>query len=485
MSAWPSQLGRLPPQGHSLRHPGAPRRFSFSPRLAISVGCLTCLLAVQGVAITQSYLWAAPLLCLLLVAIAVDLPVVPLVGLLLLVRVLTDDLSSTASRHSTSVNSSAAIAALFILLALGLIIRRRQALWPAALATLWLCVWTGVAVNTHGASTLDLREGVREASVVALAVIVCNSRGELNLALAARLIQLAGLASAFIALYQLAKHTGQLVGGEIRSNGTFSQPNAAAVFFAVATTASVWRFIDVGRRRADALFALVYAAATIATFSLGGLAGLLVMLMALGLLRPGSSRVKLGSCAVAGLVIIAFLATPLGSERISEESSATNLNTLGIRGTSNSSLGWRLSKWKSLIPEWERAPLFGRGLGTTIIAEGTASNGEAEALPHSELVRYLVETGLVGLVALLTGLVMLLRRLTRRSPERQIDGGRTLAIAVLLGLLVNALVANTLLYTPATYAATLIIVAALSSPSTAARAARRGTAQFRKDPSFA
>jgi O-antigen ligase len=475
MSVWPSQPGKLS-RRHSFAiratRARAVRPSRIQSRVALWVGCLICILVAQGVAITQSYLWAAPLSCLLLVAVATDLPLVPFIGLLLLTRVLTDDLSSSTSRHSGSVNLSAAIAALYILVAVGLLLRRRQAIWPAVLATLWLCLWTAIAVRTHGASVVTLREGVREASIVALAVIVCNSRGVLNLSLVTRLIQLAGIASALLALYQLATHTGQLVGGEIRSNGTFSQPNSAAVFFAVATTVSLWRFVDDGRRRTDAFFAAIYAVAAIATFSLGGLACLLVMLITFGLLRPGPLRPKLGSCAVAGLIVVAFLATPLGAERIASESSISR-HSNGAGGTTNSSLAWRLNKWQSLIPEWEKSPILGRGLGTTVTAEGTSEDTSAGELPHSEYVRYLVETGVVGLITILSGVFILLLRMARR---RAIPGTRnagTLGMAVVVGLLVNAIAANTLLYTPAAYAAALVVAAVLSS-SAGAGSARGG-----------
>jgi hypothetical protein len=438
------------------------------PRVLARLICLICVLIAQGVAITQSYLWAAPAGCILLVALAPDIPLAPFLGLTLFARVVTDDLSSTTSRHSGSLNLSSLIAGVFILMAIGLVLRRREAVWPALLAALWLCLWTAVAVRTDGASTVTVREGVREASIVALAVIAYNSRPVLSLSVITRLIQLAGAVAALLSLYQLATHSGQLVAGEIRSNGTFAQPNGAAVFFAVATVASLWRFLDDGRRRSDALFVAIFAAASISTFSLGGLASLLVMLTTFGLLRPGSVRLKLGSCAVAGLIVIAFLATPLGAARIASESS-TNFGANGGHLAPGSSLEWRFEKWRALLPEWEHAPLLGRGLGTTTTSEGTSENNNAALLPHSEVVRYLVETGALGFITLLVGIGALLRRLARRRRLPHVGDAATLGMAVTVGLLVNCVASNTLLYTPAAYAATLIVAIALAAPSTRTR----------------
>ncbi len=462
MSAWPSQQDLH--FGWSRLLPG--KTFPVlrvSRRATLWLGCLICALAVQGIAITQSYLWAAPAGCLLVVALATDIPIVPFLGLTLTVRVLTDDLASSTSRHSASLSLSSLIAGLFILVAVGLMLRRRQAVWPALLAAVWLCLWTAIAIKTDGASTVTVREGVREASIVAVAIIAFNARGGLSLSAATRLIQLAGIVAALLALYQLATHSGQSVGGEIRSNGTFAQPNAAAVFFAVAAMASLWRFLNDGRRRSDAAFVAVFAAATISTFSLGGLACLLVMLIAFGLLRPGSFRLKVGTCAVAGLVIVAFLATPLGQERIASES-ATSLSSSGHLA-STSSLAWRFEKWKSLLPEWERAPFFGQGLGTTTTSEGTSENNSAALLPHSEVVRYLVETGALGFVTLVGGVGFLLSRLALRRAIPGTGEAGILGIGITLGLLVNGLAANTVLYTAAAYAAALIVGAALSASS--------------------
>ena len=435
----------------------------FDSRRALWLGCLICVLIGQGIAITQSYLWAAPLLCLLLVALATNVPLVPSLGLLLLVRILTDNLAGGDSRHSSSVNLSAAIAGLYILLAVGLLLRHHRAVGPAIVAALWLSVWTIVATKSHGASTLTVREGVREASIVALAVIVFNSQGRLTVPLVTRLIQLAGIASGLVALYQLATHGGQLVGGQMRSNGTFSQPNDAAVFFALPTMGSVWRYVNCGRRWLDACFATIFAAAAISTFSLGGLACLLAMLVAFGLLRPGSARLKLGFCAVAVLIVAAFLATPLGAERLASESS-TNLSAAGGHGQSETSLGWRFFKWRTLLPEWEAAPLMGQGLGTTITSEGNANDRSAGLAPHNEPLRYLVETGAVGVATLFLALVYLLRRLARRRRLPGTSEVGTLGMAIVLGLLVNAIAANTLLYTPAVYAAALTVAAVLASP---------------------
>lgn len=445
--------------------PALPLR-QMSSRTLLWLGCLICILAAQGIAITLSYMWAAPLVCLLLVAVATDLPLVPFIGLTLFARVLTDDLSSTTSRYSASLNLSGGIAVLLMLVAIGLLVRRRQGVRPALLAALWLSVWTAVAVWSHGASGETIREGVREMSVVALAVIVYNSRGTLNVSVATRLIQLVGLVSALLALYQLATHTGLLVAGQIRSNGTFSHPNGAAMFFAVAAAASVWRYIEYGRMRSDALFSALYAAATIATFSITGLAALIAMLMAIGTLRPGSVQLKFGAYLAAALVLVAFVATPLGAERLANESS-TQISSAQTRGTANTSFAWRLYKWGTLLPEWEKSPIMGNGLGTTVTVEGTSEDVTAGKVPHNEYLRYLVETGVVGLAILLWAVTLLIRQLNLRRRIPGVPDAGALGIAIIVGCLVNAAADNTILYSNTGYVVALIVGAVLCLPSRA------------------
>jgi O-antigen ligase len=398
-------------------------------------------------------------------ASGLDLLLVPFLGAMLLVRVLTDDASSPNSRHSGSLNLSAAIALLFILLAGWLLPRRRRGLSATVLAVLWLCIWTAIAMNTSGASTETLREGVREASVVALFVIVYNARGAVTVPIATRLVQLVGFAPAIIALYQLATDTGMDVGGHLRSNGTFAHPNSAVMFFAIAATASLWRYLDYGRHRSDALLVPLFAAAVISTFSIDGLATMFAMMVAFGVLHPGPFRVKLVPYAIGVLVVLVFFATPLGAQRVSGET-ATGL-AAAERGEGSTSLTWRIKKWKTLIPEWEASPIVGRGLGTTTTAESTFEDPYAGYPPHSEYVRYLVETGVVGLALLLAALFLLIRVLVRkRKTPGALDAGTlnapTLALVIIVGCLVNSIADNTLLDSPTAYAAALIVAAVLA-----------------------
>jgi O-antigen ligase len=463
-SASSAAIGEYRPLGDRLPEPAT----------LAGAACLLLVLVLQGAALTQSYLWAAPLAALLLVAVAADIPLVPLIGVALLARVFTDDLASSASRSSGALNPSAGIAALLILVAAGLILRRRRGIWTVGAICLAIAIWTGTAVLAEGASTLTVREGVRELSIVALAVIVFNSRGVLSVKRVGRIVQIAGTIAALLALQQLATHSGDNIGGAIRAHGTFVHPNAAAVYFAIAAVVSLWLYLEQGRNRLDLGFLCLFTAACISTFSLDGFATLLVMVATLGLLRSGSQRLRFGILALVPLLLVIFLATPLGSERLASESTS-EIGSVHKRGTAdNSSLAWRFAKWESLIPEWERNPIVGRGLGTIVSEQEPTVGGTGSVLPHNEYVRYLVETGILGIAFILIGLRALIRRLRRGrrwGPTRNVAA---LGIAVLVGLMINGLAANTLLYTPPAYAAAMILAAVLAAISAAPADRGRG-----------
>src|ERR1700733_13119725 len=84
-------------------------------------------------------------------ASGIELLLLPVLAATLFVRALTDDLSPADSRHTGTIDLSGAIAVLFMLVAAGMLLRRRHGLLPPALAVLWRGIWTAAAVNTTGA----------------------------------------------------------------------------------------------------------------------------------------------------------------------------------------------------------------------------------------------------------------------------------------------------------------------------------------------
>lgn len=421
-------------------------------------GLAGAIMVAEGAALSRSELFAAPLLGVLLVLIAADVPAIPFLGGVLIVRVVADALTDSASRQSASVNLSALVALVLIAMAVGVLLRRPRGTALAFGSALFLGLWTAIAVPVLGVSTILLREGVRALSIAAIAVIVlCAPR--LRAAAAARIVQFAGIVPAALAFLQVATGAGMEVDGALRSYGTFSHPNSAALYFGIAAVVSLWCYLDGGRRWFDAVFAAAFVGAAITTFSLGGIAALVVMLLVFGVMRRGTIGVKVGAWAAAAALVVVFVATPVGAQRLASQSS-TDFSA-SAQGASTNSLEWRFYNWGTLLPAWRDSPIVGQGIGTTLTGETATGD-----LPHNEYVRLLVETGIVGVAVVAAALIALMRALFRRRRTGVGGGIAAMALAILAGCLVNALTSNTLLYTPAAYAAAIVVAAALRSTET-------------------
>nr|WP_281362153.1 O-antigen ligase family protein [Cellulomonas humilata] len=189
---------------------------------------------------------------------------------------------------------------------------------------------------------------------------------------------------------------------------------------------------------------VVFLVALVTTASVGGFLTVLVMVIVYLLVEAGRRmhRVVLGMLAIV-VVVAATVNSEIGAARFSEFSG----------GTQDNSLGWRFQAWGKVLAAWHEHPVFGNGLGAT------TSGIILKSIPHNEYVRMLAEVGLVGLAAVsllaVWYAVAMVRRLGTGAPRKVV----ALGIAVLVGSMVNAVAANTMLYTVA-FMATVYVLAA-------------------------
>jgi O-antigen ligase len=417
-------------------------------RAAGTMGWLAAVLVaapLEGGLVAVKPVLAVALPIVFAVVLAAELPVTLLLGGLLLARALTDDAAAAATRSSGTVDSSGAIAAALLVVAFGLLLRRQRAGRQIAVVAGFIVVWTLVAAYNLGLSPSTFREGVRELSLLAVAVIVLQAPGTLTLRAAARMTQVIAIVPAGVVAYQVATGRGMLIGADVRANGTFSHPNSAGVFLAIAALTSLWLYLEHGRRMRDLAAGGVFLGALIGTYSIGSMAAFLAMLLVLGTARRSRAGIRIAAWSLAAAVAVVFVLTPIGGSRLQTESN--------ISAGSDTSLTWRFSNWGSLVPLYRDSPIVGQGLGVTVLGDTTKG-----ALPHNEWVRYLVETGTVGMVLIVSGVVLVMRRLWR--VRRAWPAEAPMAIALIAGLLVDAIGANTLLYTPAAYLAAMLLGAA-------------------------
>ena len=199
---------------------------------------------------------------------------------------------------------------------------------------------------------------------------------------------------------------------------------------------------------------LASATALLATRSLGGIAAAGTAALAFLLLRKSSTRFRIGIAAGVALFAAAFAVSPFGASRLA--SLAHTRLPWDIVGRTHNSLEWRFLNWWDLMKDWSQHPIFGHGLGSTLQLVRPI-----DFITHSDLVRLLVEGGIVGAgigLALIGWAYTATARAVRRSssPEKQLA---VILLAVIVGLGVQSLVQNTLSNTALLYMLAAILTA--------------------------
>src|SRR5690606_21127993 len=219
------------------------------------------------------------------------------------------------------------------------------------------------------------------------------------------IVVVAALIPAILVVNEAVTHWQEMVGGGLRPRGTMSHPNAAAILFGIAAPVAVWKFTHDGGGKRYLWAAGFFVFAVLLTRSLGGLAQTTVGLLALGALQQGGSRLfRVGVFVAVAAIAYVFIADPLGISRVSELESTTLQIQQGAQD--NNSFEWRLVNWSLFLDKWQESRLLGFGLGTT--DEIIAPLGH---LPHSDPIRFLVETGLLGMGLVIVGVLLVVNRL--------------------------------------------------------------------------
>ncbi len=372
-------------------------------------------LAAVPLALLYSYRFALPLLVLALVA-----------------RTLLD--------NSGNQLVTGGIAVGIIGLAAVVLVRTPGWTAPVLAITAFLFASAFAGSSAHGGE-YTYTEALRLVSCLGVVVVAVNAPGHLTLRRVAHAVQAIGLVPALLAVVQLVTGTGGLNNGVMRSTGTLAHSNSAAVLFALASLATFVLILDSNRRRwIHAGLLGVFLVAQLSTGSIGGLVTLVVMVvvyLASAAVRR-ADRTLLGLLGVA-LGIYAATTSRVGAQRFAEYSSDN---------TEGTSLDWRIHAWGSVLNAWRRNPVLGNGIGAT--QSPTILQGN---IPHNEYVRLLAEVGLVGLLAVVVLGLWLAARLRGRMHTARYPAAAAFGLAVLTGIAVNALAANTMLYSVSFYTA--------------------------------
>jgi O-antigen ligase len=309
-----------------------------------------------------------------------------------------------------------------------------------------LIVATAVGLWKFGFDGGAISEALRLLSVVTIMMVAARQQALSDQTLGSLLAVSILPASAVLIVGNILKMP-LMESANGRATGSFSHANSAAAFMSVAILAclGVWLWNRSKAMLATASLALV---ALFLTESLGALIGLcigaLVIIICSAREIFGRALLAVGVLTIGGYFLLAY--TRL-TARIAEFTSF-NVPTASAGADANS-LEWRLLNWHYLYVEWKKSPWLGYGLGST-----TTEITPLGAPPHSLPMQLLLETGIIGCLAvfilLVIGVHLLLRRVRHGRRE----------ISILLGLLafavVNGAESNLLAYTAALYLAALV-----------------------------
>ncbi|UZN04297.1 O-antigen ligase family protein [Cellulomonas sp. S1-8] len=335
-------------------------------------------------------------------------------------------------------------------LALGLVaaLHDVRALILLALAAVPVGVATAVGYPAHG--MIAIEEGLRLLSVVAVAAVVLADRARPTRTRAARVVQVAGIVPALVAVQQAVTGSGTTIGTTMRASGTLSQANPAAFFFTLCAIASLVLAFEGTRRRLDLAAVVGFSVAVVTTGSITGLMSLVLGLVLCTVLMRGLLSRATGVLLLSlGVLVLGALASPVGRGRLAEFTAAPSAEAEG------NSLLWRYEAWGKIIDAWQTSPVTGLGLGATMPGGVLVTN-----IPHNEYLWLLAEMGVLGLgllVLVVLATVGLVLRFVRQGAARE---NAALVVTLVAATALNASADNTLHFTPSLYALTLLLATA-------------------------
>jgi O-antigen ligase len=401
-------------------------------RPALPAGAGASLLAGLGLALGW---WTTPVAVLgaALLALSLLQPVLVFLGLLA-IRSSLDIFTDMSVYLGALKFNPPAFASLFLdwigvlFITNSLLSRRRLRLTPVGLAFLgWLVVlmfWAWQAYANFGSDGLiAVREWVRLASLFVIFVIALNGAARWGERRILGCLFAALLTPLTVVLLALGSRIWSLDEEVGRLSGTIAHPNSLALFL-VLYIALTLRQVQIASRRLPWRALLVLEiVAFVATFSLNGILMLLVMIAVFALGCPRGSARRLAVLAFVGAVAL-FLASDYGRLRIASLQEMPDLQEVVSAGTVTNSTTWRVYHWKLLTMEWLKRPVLGYGLHTT-----DEMVSPWRSAPHNDYLRYLVETGALGMLLYL-GFLLTVGRSLYLCVRRKRRAGEPLSLAL-------------------------------------------------------
>ncbi|PSB15598.1 O-antigen ligase family protein [Phormidesmis priestleyi ULC007] len=198
-----------------------------------------------------------------------------------------------------------------------------------------------------------------------------------------------------------------------RINGTLGHPNVFAIFCVFFIALVLWKLGQAKNRLPWLILIGALAFFLVSTKSLTGLLMIVVFIPAF--LAPKLNVVNLiGGIFLFGVIIVLFVSSPLGHERLQSLYATPLLNpdisvsrAIFLQFFDGNSFNWRVAQWTFLLEVWQRSPIFGYGLDTSRFLT------IQESYAHNDYVRFIAEQGIVGFSLFLILLIAQFARLTQ------------------------------------------------------------------------
>lgn len=199
-----------------------------------------------------------------------------------------------------------------------------------------------------------------------------------------------------VAIYQLITQTGSIDQGINRVYGTLAHPNVFAYFLVLFIGITYWKLKIAKFNIWFALLLLLEVALLISTFSLSGY--VMFVIITILVLSGSNKKQKVAIFFLMVLFLIIVFATPQFGYRIDNIKKIEIDKTLSEKQVVES-FTWRIVNWANLLELWKEKPVIGYGLETTHIINTWKTREGTGYASHSDYIKYLLETGLLGLLS--------------------------------------------------------------------------------------
>jgi O-antigen ligase len=287
-------------------------------------------------------------------------------------------------------------------------VRTAPSIWPF-IALVLIATISLAATPSLSLGIPEVLRLARIAVIYGLVYVLCRSREDIQLVIGAVLISALGVIVVAIEQTVSGDASGSLGQFQFdRANGGFTSPDELGIVLGVLLCFSIPLLLG-GRLRWWPLLLAWIGLAGIALVGSYTRTGWIALIA--GLLVIGAIRYRTLLLIVPLVLMAVVLAVPSTVNRFNDLSQEAS-----HQGHYGNTFSERISLWKSNLPKVNHAPLIGHGFASIGVDQGR--------LTHSDYVRTVVETGMLGLTAficlLLSGVVgsaLALRRTLRVWPR--------------------------------------------------------------------